>query len=186
MKAVGEGKSLPRSKAIELSFKAVCDTCKQVGGNAKPLSTSSKYAQAAKRSLEGMADAIQAELSWVDWSSKKITVARGAGVLPRILWVAITATKEKVSTAPSVAICFARHGEGAVVGLMKPALTSMSKLNTVVRNGTPGMRVNVDSTKSQSSYNDKFVNPMEFLSDSFDSAAFLSHLRASLNLLEEV
>jgi len=108
--------------------------------------------------------------------------SKGQSNLPKVLWIAFLPKGRTVSTHISLAICFGPAGEGAVAGLMAPS-TQASKLAPLVnRTSTDRMQVNVDGPKSNTRYNDRFINPREFLMDDFDEESFLAHLYESSKL----
>lgn len=71
---------------------------------------------------------------------------------------------KKVSNSLSVVICFARDGRGMVVGLMS-ATALKTDLKTVSRDKTIDF-LDVSSF-SKTRYNNKFINPEEFLAGKF-------------------
>jgi len=170
-------------QSIDKVFVEVCGVCAQLASGKGAVPTNSPYARLARRLLERFAAEVMAKLSDVSWDHLQISVSRGQAVLPKILWVAITEKHSRVSQTTSIAVCFGRHGEGAVAGLIDTApVSERPGFQRIHRTRLGGMRVDVDGTKPATSYNDKFANPKEFLVQTFDGDELIAHLRGSFRL----
>lgn len=115
-----------------------------------------------------------------------LQVSKGKGYLPRILWFAITPKGRKVSNDMSVVVCFGFKGEGAVGGVMDSLSFPRGVAKTVNRTGHGQLLVDVNGGKQSNNYNNKFVNPVEFLEKGFSAEPFLRHMSQSVELLRSL
>lgn len=113
-----------------------------------------------------------------------VSISKGQSNIPRILYVAISRVAERLSTEPSVCICFDEKGTGLVLGMMYP----MSYLKTTkfpkVKRDQGEMVVDLSSKRSKSNFNNLFVNPKEFLVHDLATDLFLKHLWESIDFLK--
>ncbi len=93
-------------------------------------------------------------------SSYKVFISKGQPSLPRIPWIAIVRKPGKVYNSLSVTICFGRHGNGVVIGLMKPVESDRFQLDAIERKQGPDF-IDLNSNKASTSYNSRFINPTE-------------------------
>ena len=108
------------------------------------------------------------------------TISRGNGNFPRVPWVAFHMLGKKVSNSLSVTMCFSKDGRGVVIGLMS-ATGLRTEIETIERTSQEHF---LDVRGSQNtSYNNKFINPKEFFSESLDIKDIISHITNSLDLL---
>jgi hypothetical protein len=114
----------------------------------------------------------------------RATISKGATNLPAIFWVAIVPSGKTVSTGPSATICFGKRGEGVVCGLMTGGYFASSRL-MCARRGKTAIKVDVDGPKAATRYNNKFVNPKEFLVPAINGAELVDHMVESVDLLLE-
>jgi len=112
-----------------------------------------------------------------------VTVSKGQGNLPRILYIAISRRTGVLSVEPSVTICFSEDGRGFVAGMMYPKFRLKRKKEPRIRSGS-AMIADLSSKRSKSKFNDLFVNPMECLIHDLNQKKFISHLKESLELLK--
>lgn len=165
-------------------FRTVCDMCREYENSARIVPTNSLQARETIASLSRLATIITEELLTEQQRMDLcVSFSRGVSTFPRIPWVAIVTRGTKVSNAPSVCICFGRGGNGAVAGLMAPAGSRTHNLVTKERPTDSPELININSSKASSSYNDKFVNPVDFRPENVSWEALASHLKQSLLLL---
>ena len=108
------------------------------------------------------------------------TISWGNGNFPRVPWVAFHVLGKKVSNSLSVAMCFSKDGRGVVIGLMS-ATGLRVEMETIKRTSQEHF---LDVSGSQkTSYNNKFINPKEFFSETLDIEDIISHISTSLDLL---
>lgn len=116
----------------------------------------------------------------------KFAIAKPKPSMPRVPWVAIVPLGQYVSSSLSVAICFGRAGEGAVAGLMQPSTELVYAMAPVNRTGNKSAFVNVDGNAENKKYNDRFLNPREYLLENFDVEQLIHHIRESFSLQGEI
>lgn len=134
--------------------------------------------------LKKLASVLQEKLQKDKIFHYHITVSKGQGNVPRILYVAISRRPGVLSVEPSVTICFSENGKGFVVGMMYSKFRLKRKREPQIRSGSV-MTVNLSSKRSKSKFNDLFVNPMECLVCDLNEKKLLSHLNVSLELLKD-
>ena len=169
---------------LESIFQGICRFCSQYSKAAKPMSPGDLPARIVINSLKGLATQVGAAVLGDARAEYEVTFSKGAGKFPRVPWVAIVPVGSSVAKAPSVAICFGRNGEGAVVGLMEPAIGERSG-RTIARTKDGEIRVDVNGSGLTAQYNNKFINPQEFLTEKPQMKKLLSHLHESLVLLRQ-
>jgi len=103
-------------------------------------------------------------------------------MFPSIPWIAITLENTKPSKDKSIAICFDKNGKGFVVGVLLPTGKD-ANYQAIYRGSTP--KLNVDGYSEFTKYNDRFVNPKEFLMDEFFEAAFSKHIKISVEMFNK-
>jgi len=102
-------------------------------------------------------------------------------------WVAVLEKGRYVASLMSVAICFGRTGNGAVAGLMQPSSSGLiGSVVPVNRSSAGKIEVDVDGNNHGTQYNDRFINPKEFLASDMIIQHFVEHLHKSLNLLQRL
>ncbi len=114
-----------------------------------------------------------------------VSNSQGAPSMPRIPWVAITASRTRVSMAPSYAICFGRKGDGFVHGLMLPATINFTQLTPQIRTENVNY-INIDGTKRELKYNNRFINPIEVLPTEINDQKIFNHIQKSLEILNSI
>lgn len=175
-------KSKSAAQAFVKHFQNVCDMCRLYNANKNPLPTNSLQARETILSLKKIADLLSAEVITDNFLGRlEVTYSQGASIFPRVPWVAIVPTGKKVSNSPSIALCFGRKGNGGVAGLMVPA-TSSCGLAPIVRKGDPIDFIDLNSGKSTTNYNNKFVNPLEIPIESTDLETIKAHMKQSIAL----
>jgi len=176
-----EDTALDPEEQLLKNFRNICRFCGSTFKSKKSVRSSSPEGQYALAALGRFARRIQRLAPIPDGCSALIS--KGQSNLPSVLWIAITKNGRLVSDGPSVAICFGSQGDGAVVGLMDSATFKSAELTTVLRTGTRKKIIDVDGPKT--SYNDRFVNPMEIFASEKSAKRFVEHLRKSMLLLEK-
>jgi len=167
-------------------FNSVCSFSKSYNSSKGTVRSSQPVGQRVIHKLNRFSNAIM-EMVGNDLTMELSTyVSKGQSTLPRVLWVAFLPRGHRVSTHASIAVCFGRHGEGAVLGVMEPAGMSQRLAPLVNRTANEGLRVDVDGPNPSTKYNNRFINPKEMLVDEFDEGVFLSHIKDSVVLLAEL
>lgn len=119
----------------------------------------------------------------VELKNFTLSHSKGSGSFPRVPWIGISPLGKKVSNSLSVVTCFARDGRGIVCGLMSPAEFSV-KAPVVIRS-TKKEFLNIDGISSTTRYNDKFVNPVEFMKSDLTSENYIQQIKKSIELMSE-
>lgn len=158
---------------------SLCNFCK-INDVAPPFTTDSPQAIVAYQRLESLNDVVK---SVINEKNLNFSVSKGTGKFPKVPWIAITMAGKKVSNSLSVTTCFSRHGTGIVAGLMSP-VTYYLNMATVDRisNNPKLILNNVKKTK----YDNKFVMPLEILTEEFDSNLYINHLFACVSKMVEI
>lgn len=112
-----------------------------------------------------------------------VTCSQGGPSMPRVPWVAVTASRTRVSTALSYTICFGRQGNGVVHGLMLPALYNLKNLEPIIRT-TQDKYIDIDGTKADLKYNNRYVNPEELLASEIDEYKIIKHMKECLKIIQ--
>jgi hypothetical protein len=107
---------------------------------------------------------------------------QGAPSMPRITWISVIVPRTRVSHEPSYTICFGRAGLGLVNGLMLPSKINWPNLSPIIRDKCENF-INIDGTKSDLKYNNRYINPQEIYADNFNIEKLLSHMIESLTIL---
>lgn len=114
-----------------------------------------------------------------------VSHSQGGPSLPRVTWVSVTPRRTRVSYSPSYTICFGRKGDGFVHGLMLPAAFNLHDVKPVIRTKMKEY-IDIDGTKVELKYNDRYINPVDVHSDLFDEKKLIEHMETSLNLLDKL
>lgn len=175
-----------RRKQFRLIVKYIrmlCRVSRDYDSQKRPIRSSSLEGVEIVSMMTKLASLITATVLNTGNSGKfEVQRARGQSNLPKVLWLAIVPTGHKVSYHPCVAICFGRKGEGVVVGMLDSVTRPMFQELTRKRTGEAGV-INVDGDKSDSRYNDHFLNPLEIRTEDLDAEVLVTHLSQSLELL---
>ena len=167
---------------IESSSKKICEISKKYNESKYAYKSSSGEGIYVVEHLNALAKEITAKLNLADSGGYSTLISKGKSNLPKVLWVAIVPTGRTPATSMSVAICFGRRGEGLVAGMMVPKTGAVHTINTVDRRSSE-LKVDIDGDKSNTKYNNCYVNPKEWLYDNIDDGSLMAHLRSSLDQL---
>lgn len=110
---------------------------------------------------------------------------QGAPSMPRVTWISIIIPRTRVSNEPSYTICFGRAGLGLVNGLMLPSKINWPNLTPIIRDNSEKF-INIDGTKSELKYNNRYINPQEIYADDFNIEKLLPHMIESLTILRSL
>ena len=157
---------------------SICNFCKNYNAQ-KPIKTGESAAIVLIKRLEIIANFIFGDLDTTKFESN---VSKGSGVMPKAPWIAINLKGKKVSNSISFVICFARSGEGIVLGLMSPSGFKMS--DQLIKRSLNQNNIVIDKN-SKNKYDDKFINPIEMHVKDIDIKALLTHKDNSCALLEK-
>ena len=137
------------------------------------------------RAMDGVAQILTNRLSGSLKNKLTVTISKGNGGLPKILWISILQPGRSPANSASVTMCFGRLGEGVIGGLMVPRGGGLFNLSPTKRSPGP-ILVDVDGEKSASRYNNCFINPKEWLVAEFDEADIFFHLTSSIDILMDL
>lgn len=171
---------------LDKQFSGICSFSKSYNSIKGTVRSSQPAGQRAIKKLNCFADTLLEMVKNDLATDISVQVSKGQSTLPRVLWVAFLPRGHRVSTHVSVAVCFGRRGEGAVLGIMEPAGISYQVAPLVKRTENGNLQVDVDGPTQGTKYNNRFINPKEILADKFDKEAFLSHLKNSVELLVDL
>lgn len=169
-------------ETISKEFRSVCRLAGEYNKLAGPLRSSAPGGQRIIRHLSALGTEIGVGANLLS-AGLAMTYSKGQSNLPKILWMGFVPVGSSVSTGLSVTVCFGNAGNGAVAGLMLPSSARSGFPSPVIRT-SGALRIDVNGAKVESQYNDRFINPREFLLDSFDPVDLLSHMRQSVETLK--
>jgi hypothetical protein len=156
----------------------VCNLVKQINSEG-PFKTNSAIAKEAIVNLDLIVKELTELIVPKYCENLKYHISKGGGMFPSIPWIAITLENTKPSKDKSIAICFDKSGLGFVVGVLLPTGID-SNYSPVFRGSLP--KLNVDGFSDFTKYNNRFINPQEFLMDEFSENEFTKHLLISIEL----
>lgn len=136
----------------------------------------------AVKSMENIANELNTSLVLSNFGKLAITVSKGQGKVPKVLWIAIHPAGRTVGNSASVTICFGRQGEGIVAGLMVSKGGGHLHLTPTQRR-PQDININVDGDKPGTKYSNSFVNPKEWLVQDLVDDQIIEHLLNSLEIL---
>lgn len=113
-----------------------------------------------------------------DWSSN---YSIGKGNLASVMWVVFLPPNQTTQDGIYVSLCFGKTGNGLVAGCTI-SNTSKKKYSFVPTVSRKNPTVDVNGTRPGTHYNDGYVNPKEFLSDSFDANQLIDQLKESVEV----
>jgi len=155
-------------------------------GTKSSIGKSQPWGVFAHQALDGISRDLKALIAKkYELNTYDVSHCQGGPSMPRVPWVSITLSRTTVSKAPSYSICFGRKGEGFVHGLMLPAAFNFHDLSPVTRT-TQEKYIDIDGTKTELFYNNRYINPKEVYIKDFDEKIFLKHLTESLTILSKV
>jgi len=159
-------------------FISICEICKKY--QTLSIVAGSPHAMIVQSMLLKFSAKIEKNINLTDF---QISIAKGNGAYPKVPWIGITIKGRTVSNSLSVSSCFSGSGEGMVSGLMAPSKLTVNKV--LVKRTLSENFINVDGPNQNSKYNNRFVNPKEFMVYSFDKNIFLDHIGESLLMLKD-
>lgn len=159
---------------------AIFQFCALYEKQSTPLVTGTARVRIACQHLNNIREWVLGALPLSTYPKLDSSISWGSGKFPRVPWIGFHVLGKKVSNSLSVVICFSRDGRGMVAGLMS-ATALKTDLKTVIRDKRKGF-LNVSSSY-KTLYNDKFINPREFYSETFNVEELVSHVVESLNML---
>ena len=112
----------------------------------------------------------------------EVKFSYGAGCFPKVPWIAIVPKGKRVSNSISTCICFGKFGDGVVIGAMFPHPKKEGVYKTEDKRTIAG-RIDINGNGSSTKYNNKFVNPKDFLSSGLDEAKLLKHILSSIEVM---
>jgi len=171
-------KSTVKNKEIDWDFriKSICNFCKNYN-DSPVLRTGSPESVVINSRLAKIASYLFSDL---DNEKFDFSFSKGSGTVPKAPWVAINIKGRRVSNSISFVICFARTGDGIVLGLMSPS-SFKSRIPTVVR--TSAKDSIVIDYKDKNKYDDRFINPIELKFDDISIEKIQSHKSISCSKL---
>jgi MoxR-like ATPase len=168
-------------------LKEVCERRRLVAAGSWPVGLGAPAAIDLKDSLQALATLLEDALRDGFWALDRIRVFVGQGSLARVLWIALLPPDQEPNEGIYVGLCLDAQGRGVLAGLMKSAtLVPGIPIPTVRRTPLAPDDLDVDGTGPTLRFNNRFHNPMPFLAEADDGAGLLAHLRASLNLCQEL
>ena len=146
------------------------------------LKSSSKDAIKIKENLKSLRNNLVTHLG-LDEKKYTAHISLGVGYFPKIPWLGITFKNQRVSTHYSVCICFSPEGKGFVAGAMSPFTIKSGPVKTFFRNKQIENFISLKGGDNDTSYDNKFFNPLDFYMDSFEEADLIRHLKESFKFL---
>jgi hypothetical protein len=156
----------------------ICNLVKKINSKG-PFKTNSEIARETIHNLDLIVKELTELIRSKYSENLKYHTSKGGGIFPNIPWIAITLENTKPSKDKSIALCFDKSGLGFVVGVLLPTGID-ANYSPVYRGSSP--KLNVDGYTDFTKYNDRFVNPQEFLMDKFSETEFSEHLLISVEL----
>lgn len=164
----------------------VCDLAMQRSKLSGVASTSSDFSRQTYAALNSCITTVREQLApaieRARWLEPQIS--RGAGKLPSVFWMSLVPKGRSVSNSLSVSICVGRHGEGIVAGVMN-SVSVPRPLRCVPRTNN-ALLVDVDGSKPETRYNNRFLNPLEIPTHNLKHYDLIPHLSDSLLLLRRI
>ena len=160
---------------IREQFEEVCRWAKTYDNTSWAIRSSTWEGRKILQALTALGKSVYEELDPSIAAFLSAQISKGQSNLPRVLWVALVPKGSRVSNQMSVVACFSPNGEGAVVGVMDSA-SFPRRLAPLVKRTDGELGVNVDGRSPNARYNDRFVNPKEFLVSEFDEQEFVDQM----------
>ena len=160
----------------EFRIRSICNFCKNYN-NSPVLRTGTPESVVINNRLSKIAAFLNNDL---DGEKFDFSFSKGSGTVPKAPWVAINIKGRRVSNSISFVICFARTGEGIVLGLMSPS-SFKSSIPTIERTKSKA-NILIDY-KDKNKYDDRFINPIELKFDDITIEKIQSHKHISCEKL---
>jgi len=167
------------------SARKICNFCAEYDKTKNAISSHEPLAVELKKNQIKLANIFKSIISEKEYDEiYDVKISKGMPSVPRVPWISLVRKGEKVYRSLSITACFGRTGNGFVFGLMKPVeYNKKLTINTIERNNADGF-IDVNSNRSSTSYNNKFINPVDFFITEFNYELLVSTLMDSI-LLEE-
>lgn len=159
---------------------SILEVCRE--SNNKTLKSGSKEALEIKKNLYLILDNLKSKFK-LDEKKFDFHISLGFGYFPKIPWLGITKKGQRVSTHKSLCMCFSPNGEGFVLGAMAPSPGEYGKLITIKRNPKIDKIISLVGGDRNTSYNNKFFNPLDFYQNEPIGKKFTEHFNQSIDLL---
>jgi hypothetical protein len=175
-------KSQTLEQKLKIQLRKICRYAKEYNDMTKPIRSSSLEGVELISLLQRTSHSLNKAIC--DYPNSKIEtiVSKGHSNIPKILWLAIVERGAIVSMNISTVICFGKKGEGIVYGNMEPTRFGVGLYDTVIRTDKP-LKIDVNGSKADNKYNDKFINPKEMAYDEFDIPQLILDIKDLVNKL---
>ncbi len=174
------------TERLRVVFKKICSFCARYDKTTRAINSSSEGARLAANLLQRFGIYLMRSLPEAADSRLVMSFSKAKPSMPRVPWVGLTPAGKFVSSSLSVTVCFGRHGDGAVAGVMQPSTVKVSGVQPVNRTTRNSLVIDVDGNNPSTKYNDRFINPREFLVSEIDGADLLKHISDSIVLLRSL
>jgi 5-methylcytosine-specific restriction protein B len=165
---------------INEAFRAICEFCKDYDDAGEAWRKDSPRCLEVRRNLAKINAWLRASFTSYEGKTLRVKSSDGATNFPKVPWICILPEAQEVNDGVYVSICFDRRGRGAVAGFAESATNP--KGLPVERRTSDAIKIDVNGPSSGTRFNDGFVNPEEFYTDSFDSNKLRDHITKSLDL----
>ena len=146
------------------------------------IKSGSMTANVTVSSLLALARSIEKSID-LDLSIYSISVSYGAGFFPKVPWIAITRKGKTVSNSASVALCFAKTGEGFVCGAMFHKRKEDGLYQTINRSGK---HIILEGGSPKNNYTNKYFNPLDFYDGYTNAHELIAHIKSSIEFMNTI
>lgn len=165
---------------LKKNLKVICD----FWANQKPAGKSTKILEPVVQAFESVKQWL-AGLVGTTWTVK---IGIGKGRAACVPYVVALPPGQEPQKGLYIAICFGRAGNGFVAGTaisVSSANTNpqLEKIETVHRDNPI---VDVKGSRSNTDYNDAFLNPLEVFADGIDENTLSAHIKDSVKICKEM
>jgi hypothetical protein len=168
---------------LRIVIRKICAFCARYEASQRAINAGTPDAIAVQDMLKRLARYLARVVPVISERNLTISTSRANPSLPRVPWIAVLPAGRTVSSGLSVALCFGRQGDGLVAGLMKQTSMGATKsAECVVRERGEGF-IDVDGSKLNTKYNDRFINPIDFPITDFNVDSLVAHITRSLDRL---
>jgi hypothetical protein len=167
---------------LSLQIKKMCSIAGKYNREKGAYTPSSGQGAYVIKNMETIATDLTTILSLSNFGKLAISISKGQGNIPKVLWIAILPAGRTVGNSASVTICFGRQGEGIVAGLMVSKGAGHLHLSPVQRLPEE-IRINVDGDRPGTKYSNCFINPKEWSIDELNDNEIVEHIRNSIEML---
>jgi hypothetical protein len=181
MKIKGE-KSQTLEEKLKIQIRKICRYAKEYNEMSTPIRSSSMEGVELIGLLQRTSQSLNKAVCDFENSKIETIFCKGHSNIPKILWLAIVERGAIVSMNISTVICFGKNGEGIVYGNMEPTRFGVGIHDTVTRTDKP-LKIDVDGSKAENKYNDKFINPKEMTYEELDISKLVFDIKNLVNEL---